>query len=110
VWVITPLDLDTDKVEGSAPTVVTTSFFMDAARNESVRRATWDNTWSIMGLISRTYLTSVATIFEHNLGAPPNSRFIVHFVVAPHLLIGQRNQSVLGRDIQTLVDPFVVLV
>ena len=73
MWVITPLDLDTDKVEGSVPTVVTTSFFMDVTRNESVRRATWDNTWSSMALISRTYLTSVATIFEHNLGAPPRT-------------------------------------
>ena len=67
-----------DKVRvDHAPTAAPSSFFLDEARNESVRRTTWDKAWSSMGLISSTYLTSVAalsakheTIFEHNLGTP----------------------------------------
>jgi len=54
---------------------VPTSFFMEEALSESVRRTAWDNVWTSMGLISSTYLANSATvnaeqatIFERNLG------------------------------------------
>ena len=64
------------RVEQAAPIDPSSSFFMMAALNETARRATWDNTWCSLGMISSSYLSNVAalsaeqaTIFEHNLGS-----------------------------------------
>jgi hypothetical protein len=66
---------DDRRVDHASPIDPSSSFFMTAALNESARRATWDHTWSTLGMVSSSYLSNVAalsaeqaTIFEHNLG------------------------------------------